>query len=187
MFKLFRTMLVLLLVTAFAVTPLGTGLAFANVEETPEDLVDETLPEELEESLVEEPVEEELVEEPLKEEVVEEVVEETAEEVLEEEPVLLMLAPEPQNQGQAGTTLSARITAQGFWYRDYDWTIEKTGSVNELTLYVGETATVDYSVVVTASMEEFAGVKGQICVTNGGDRPTEGLKLSPFVDRKSVV
>jgi hypothetical protein len=175
-------MLVLLLVTAFAVAPLGTGQVLANLEETPEDIASDEFVEELVEDLVEEPVEEELVEEPLEEEVVEEVVEETAEEVLEEEPVLLMLAPEPQNQGQAGTTLSARITAEGFWYRDYDWTIEKTGSVNELTLYVGETATVDYTVVVTASMEEFAGVKGQICVTNGGDRPTEGLKLSPFVE-----
>jgi hypothetical protein len=174
-------MLVLLLVTAFAVAPLGTGQVLANLEETPEDIASDELVEELVEDLVEEPVEEELVEEPLGEEVVEEVVEETAEEVLEEEPVLLMLAPEPQNQGQAGTTLSARITAKGFWYRDYDWTIEKTGSETELTLYVGETATVDYTVVVTASMEEFAGVKGQICVLNGGDRPTEGLELNPWV------
>jgi hypothetical protein len=107
------------------------------------------------------------------------VVEETADEVLEEEPELLLEIQE--SQGQTGTTLSATITAKGFWYRDYDWTIEKTGSETELTLYVGETATVDYTVVVTASMEEFAGVKGQICVLNGGDRATEGLELNPWV------
>lgn len=80
-------------------------------------------------------------------------------------------------QGQAGTTLSAYKSADGFWERRITWTIDKSAAPAELNLSCGDSADVTYTIAVAKTVHEVAGVRGQICVTNGGDRPTENLKL----------
>lgn len=113
-------------------------------------------------------------------------------------PVLLaacnqMGAPEtlePLTGGKAGTTLSATKTAKGFVERRkvYDWTLEKAAQPDSLTLEQGEQATVDYTLTATRTLVSdttVAGVRGKICVTNGGSRTTEGLKLVDQVQFKT--
>lgn len=90
----------------------------------------------------------------------------------------------------AGTTLSATKTATGFYERRkvYDWTLEKVASPANLTLEEGESATVNYTLTATRTLVSdttVAGVRGEICVTNGGDRTTEGLKLVDQVQYKT--
>lgn len=92
--------------------------------------------------------------------------------------------------GQAGTTLSATKTAKGFLERRkvYDWTLEKKAYPDSFTLEKGEHATVDYTLTATrrlVSDTTVAGVRGEICVTNGGSRTTEGLKLFDQVQYKT--
>jgi hypothetical protein len=92
-------------------------------------------------------------------------------------------------QGQAGTTLSASKTATGFWEHrvEYDWSIEKVANPTQLQFTDHETQNVNYTLTATrteVSNTTVAGVSGEICVTNGGDRPTEGLTLVDQVEYK---
>jgi hypothetical protein len=92
--------------------------------------------------------------------------------------------------GQAGTTLSAEKTAQGFREKTitYDWTVEKSVTPQELNLGQGESGTVNYTINATrtqASEAEVTGVRGEICVTNGGAVPTENLELVDQVEFKT--
>jgi hypothetical protein len=87
--------------------------------------------------------------------------------------------------GQAGTTLSAYKTADGFWKRiiTYDWSLEKSADPLSLEIGSGQSGWVRYCLTATrtkVSEVDKVGVSGQICVTNGGDVATENLKL---VDR----
>ncbi|MGB9825907.1 MAG: hypothetical protein ACPLRU_04465, partial [Desulfofundulus sp.] len=95
-----------------------------------------------------------------------------------------------QGQGQAGTTLSAYKTATGWWkiYRTYDWSLTKFVEPLELTIPQGQSGTFKYMLSATRTLvseQELFGVSGQICVTNGGDRATEGLKLVDQVEYKT--
>lgn len=92
-------------------------------------------------------------------------------------------------EGQAGTTLSAEKTASGYWnkYLIYDWTISKTADPTSLEIKRGECGMVTYTITVTRSLvseQDVYGVSGQICVTNGGERTTENLKLVDQVEYK---
>ena len=92
-------------------------------------------------------------------------------------------------QGASGTTLSAYKTAEGFWERQktYDWTIDKSVSPESLTIERNASQNLTYTITVTrslASQTDVIGVSGQICVTNGGDRTTENLKLVDQVEYK---
>lgn len=95
-----------------------------------------------------------------------------------------------QGQGQAGTTLSAYKTATGWWkiYRTYDWSLTKSVTPLALTIPRGQTGTFKYMLTATRTLvseRALFGVSGQICVTNGGDRATEGLKLVDQVEYKT--
>lgn len=119
-------------------------------------------------------------------------------------------SPQPTSSpGQAGTTLSANKTATGFWEKKitYNWTVDK--SVKEIrvynnteplktiqnpeegssiTLQKGQWAEIDYviqAIRTKASEEDVYGVRGEITVTNGGDRATENLKLVDQVEYKT--
>jgi hypothetical protein len=90
---------------------------------------------------------------------------------------------------QAGTTLSASKTAEGYTQRTIvnDWSLQKTASPSSLEIKSGDSATVNYTLTVgktVVSDTTVHGVRGQVCVTNGGDRPTEGLKIVDQVEYK---
>jgi hypothetical protein len=85
-------------------------------------------------------------------------------------------------QGQAGTTLIASKAATGFFERriEYDWTIQKTVDQNQIEIGSGGCTTVNYTLNTTrseTSRTDLYGVRGQICVTNGGAVTTENLTI----------
>jgi hypothetical protein len=92
--------------------------------------------------------------------------------------------------GQAGTTLTATVTAAGFRDRHvaYDWTVAKTASVDSVTVPSGGSAAVGYTLSATRTVDSDAtttGVRGQICVTNGGEAATEDLAVTAQVQSKN--
>jgi hypothetical protein len=90
---------------------------------------------------------------------------------------------ETRGPGQSGTTLIVTKTAEGFWTKagTYDWDIEKYSHVirpvigrdNAYDLFY----TINVNRLATSTQSEQFGVRGYITVTNGGDRPTENLKI----------
>jgi hypothetical protein len=86
---------------------------------------------------------------------------------------------------QSGTTLSADKTATGFNEEqiEYDWTVTKSVDPTEVTFtQTGDAGkqTVTYTIDVTRSQVSdttVTGVRGQVCVTNGGSVTTENLKI----------
>ena len=93
-------------------------------------------------------------------------------------------------QGQAGTTLLADKTAQGYFDRteNYDWTVAKTVDKAALTIKQGQSDTVEFTIQAARTgplVSDVSGVSGQACVTNGGERPTQGLTLFDHVQFKS--
>jgi hypothetical protein len=104
--------------------------------------------------------------------------------------------------GGAGTTLVASKTANGFHEvrTEYDWSIEKRvisimdehmvpePSTSATSLAPRTIKWIDYEIVATRTQlptVTVAGVRGEICVTNAGERPTEGLAIRDVVQRKS--
>ncbi|MEM3546880.1 MAG: SdrD B-like domain-containing protein [Candidatus Bathyarchaeia archaeon] len=82
------------------------------------------------------------------------------------------------NQSQAGTTLSAEVTATAYWVIRYGWMIEKSVNPDTWHLFKGDSGTSKYTITVTKySGTEEAWVEGVVTVTNGGERPTENLKI----------
>ena len=95
-----------------------------------------------------------------------------------------------QANSQAGTTLSATKTATGFWeyVREYDWSLTKAVSPAEVEVRPGASASLEYTLTATRTLvaeREQVGVRGEICVTNGGDRATEGLAIVDVVQYKT--
>ncbi len=93
-------------------------------------------------------------------------------------------------QGQAGTTLSASKTAQGYFNRteNYDWTVAETVDKAALTIKQGESDTVEFTIQATRTgplITGIFGVRGQACVTNGGERDTQNLALFDHVQFKN--
>ncbi|WP_322797549.1 hypothetical protein [Thermoflexus sp.] len=91
------------------------------------------------------------------------------------------------SHSQAGTTLSASKTAEFFQTRviTYDWSVEKTVTPHTLTLGRGEWREVTYTITATrhkVAEAYVAGVRGSICVTNGGYMPTVGLAITDVVE-----
>jgi hypothetical protein len=102
---------------------------------------------------------------------------------------LLGISAAAYAQGQAGTTLTVTKTATGFYERriQYTWTLKKsvTPQVGG-ELAVGATQQVTYTIETTRVPHQLDifGVRGDICVTNGGTRPTEGLTIMDAVQSK---
>lgn len=86
--------------------------------------------------------------------------------------------------GQAGTTLSAQFrNVVGTYGSSYDWTIEKTVPPESLTIPKGASEDVTFTITVTRSEgASTAQVTGELCVTNGGERDTQGLQIVFYVD-----
>ncbi|NPV67354.1 MAG: hypothetical protein HPY64_09450 [Anaerolineae bacterium] len=99
---------------------------------------------------------------------------------------ILTVALPALGQGQAGTTLMAYKTAEGYWEREFEWTIEKSVTPATWNLFTGDSGTSQYTITVTKSAPvDTYGVSGQICVTNGGSVTTENLKLVDQVEYKT--
>jgi|GEM_PF-2270484 len=91
---------------------------------------------------------------------------------------------------QAGTTLSATQTATGFREHvlEYDWSLQKVVSPAEVEILPGASASLEYTLTATRMLmaeTERVGVRGEVCVTNGGDRATEGLTIVDVVQYKT--
>ena len=102
---------------------------------------------------------------------------------------ILGMSDAARAQGQAGTTLSVTKTATGFYERriQYTWTITKDVDPKSIAIGLGATGQVTYQITTsrTPSITDTFGVRGEICVTNGGDRPTEGLTIMDVVQSKN--
>ena len=101
-----------------------------------------------------------------------------------EEPLL-----EPAPAGAAGTILTAEKDAEGSWKQTikYDWTVDKSVKPSSMTIPLGETGSLEYTIQVVrnkASETNRFIVHGEICVTNTGDVATEDLKLVDQVQYK---
>ncbi|MCZ8516707.1 hypothetical protein O9H85_30915 [Paenibacillus filicis] len=88
--------------------------------------------------------------------------------------------------GQSGTTLTATVTAEGAWVKKttYDWTITKTSNVLRPVINPHVSFPLVYTLQTKRNLvseKELTSVRGIITVKNGGDKPTEGLKLVPQV------
>jgi len=81
--------------------------------------------------------------------------------------------------GQAGTTLSAVVTATAYWTRTFSWTIEKSVEPDYWELYQGESGTSTYTITVTKYKGTDAYfINGTVSVTNGGSVATENLAIT---------
>ncbi|MEM2207876.1 MAG: SdrD B-like domain-containing protein [Sulfolobales archaeon] len=93
-------------------------------------------------------------------------------------PINATLLTLTQAQGQAGTTLSAYVTASAIYLTKYEWKMEKTANAYEIYLSQrSPTATVEYAVSVIKTTTVSYYIEGYVCVTNGGERATENLEI----------
>jgi hypothetical protein len=88
------------------------------------------------------------------------------------------------NQPAAGTTLTATITAASQYTRVFNWTIDKSVTPSNWELFIGDTATSQYTVTVTRDAgTRSAIITGKVCVTNGGAVATQNLNISFGLER----
>ncbi|AKN32538.1 hypothetical protein Ccar_17395 [Clostridium carboxidivorans P7] len=83
------------------------------------------------------------------------------------------------DDGQSGTTLDARITANASYTREFTWSITKSANPTQLNLSNGGTGTSQYTITVTKSQTttDKAVISGVVTVINMGSAATEGLKI----------
>lgn len=80
--------------------------------------------------------------------------------------------------GQAGTTLSAEVCAEGHLTRTFHWTIDKSVAPDAWHLFRGDSGTSQYTITVTKDEGTLAAwIDGEVCVTNGGAVATENLAI----------
>ncbi|MEQ8201804.1 MAG: hypothetical protein ABRQ24_10340 [Syntrophomonadaceae bacterium] len=79
---------------------------------------------------------------------------------------------------QAGTTLSATVSATGHFTRTFPWTINKSVTPASLNIMPGGSGTAAYTITVTKGAGvDAAFIDGQVCVTNGGAVATQNLAI----------
>lgn len=91
---------------------------------------------------------------------------------------------------EAGTTLGAEKTAVGFWevHLAYDWELSQTADPVSLAMDPGTLGSVAFSLKATRTLSsetETTGVRGEVCVTNGGEVATENLAIEDVVQVKT--
>lgn len=79
----------------------------------------------------------------------------------------------------ATTPLTASKTATAHWTKKFDWTIDKSVNKAAIEMMSGSSSSATYTVAVTksAGVEEM-WVDGEVCASNEGTIPTEGLAIS---------
>jgi len=89
-----------------------------------------------------------------------------------------------------GTSVVVEKTAIGFWEiaTEYNWTVEKTMDPLASDMTIGDSMDVDVIIDAdreqTGSSEEVWGVRGEITVTNTGDRSTFGFEIWDVVQKR---
>ena len=79
-------------------------------------------------------------------------------------------------------------TAEPWWKREYDWTVDKSVSPTELTLLKGETGTVTYTVTVTKYVaEDLYKVYGTITISNNNPEKYAVVHVTDAVQLDSTV
>ncbi len=105
--------------------------------------------------------------------------------------LLMIIATTPTilraiGDGQAGTTLSASVTAKAYWTITYGWTIVKSVTPDTWHLFPGDSGKSQYTITVTKGEgTEQTWVEGIVTVTNSGDVATENLKIVVQVEYKT--
>ena len=82
-------------------------------------------------------------------------------------------------------------TATGYWERGltFDWTLDKTVSPATAALDSGATATFNYTLTASRTVADSvtaAGVRGQICVKNLGNAPSQGMVVGDIVEARTT-
>jgi hypothetical protein len=78
--------------------------------------------------------------------------------------------------------VTATKTAEGRLTKTFPWTIEKSAAVETLDLFRGDAAAVTFTVTLTrGDSVNLSSVTGEVCVTNPGTHPTEGLSITDKV------
>src|SRR5919106_5250207 len=81
--------------------------------------------------------------------------------------------------GPADTSLRASTSMEADLRASFGWMLSKTASPTSLSLATGESGTVDYTVGATKGTAVLSTtLEGDICVTNTGAVPTQGLSIS---------
>jgi hypothetical protein len=89
------------------------------------------------------------------------------------------LARATGQEGQAGTTLSAYVTATACWTHTFSWTIQKSVAPDQWKFYPGESGTSTYKITVTKDEGKDAYfISGTVYVTNGGSVATKNLAIT---------
>lgn len=83
------------------------------------------------------------------------------------------------------TSFEATVNAVPEYTRKYSWTIDKTVNPSSIDLFSGDSATFNYTIAVTkAGYVDSAKITGQVCVTNTGLNPTDGLTITVALERR---
>jgi hypothetical protein len=94
-----------------------------------------------------------------------------------------VMADTPDVLVPPGTTgLQATATATANLVRNFSWSIDKLATPASWDLFEGDTGTSDYAVTLDRTEARGDGsVEGEICATNSGPVPTEGLSIAASV------
>lgn len=113
------------------------------------------------------------------------------------------VSPESIRGGRrGGSALSANMSATGFFERqlEYDWTLEKRvkdildgnmtpeASFSETVILPGQVKWVHYEFTGTRTLvakHRLTGARGEVCLRNLGDEPTENLTITSLIQQKS--
>lgn len=80
---------------------------------------------------------------------------------------------------QAGTTLTAEVSAEAHNEQEATWTIDKSVTPDQWNLFEGDTGTSKYTISVTKTLgSDEAFIDGVVTVTNGGAEATENLSIT---------
>lgn len=90
-----------------------------------------------------------------------------------------LVAVSVQAKSPPGTGITASTTAAGHLTSTFSWTIAKSADPADQSVSVGEPATVHWTITTSKSASGTLGgyLDGQVCVTNTGSLPTDGLAI----------
>jgi hypothetical protein len=99
--------------------------------------------------------------------------------------VLLLLTASYAAAQQSGTTLTADKTATGGWTRTFGWTINKSVTPDNWSLFAGDSGTSLYTVAVAKDAgTDVVSVSGAVTINNGGAVATENLMINDCIEWK---